>query len=252
MTATASSVARQAARALLAGIAVVALVAVDAHAADAPLPVGTSSSASAGADRYADFVTEAASRFGIPARWIESVMRAESLGDATATSPKGAMGLMQIMPQTWADLRARYALGANPYDPHDNILAGAAYLRELYDRYGADGFLAAYNAGPGRYEEYLATGRAIPSETVTYIARVSSLIGEGSAHGLGFATPSSSFWTASSLFIVRGESKAVVAQTAAIMPVDRTLAAQQLQRFSRLAPQSTGLFVPLSRNGAQP
>ena len=59
---------------------------------------------------------------------------------------------MQIMPQTWAELRARYGLGTDPYDPHDNILAGAAYIRELHDRYGAPGFLAAYNAGPGRYE----------------------------------------------------------------------------------------------------
>jgi hypothetical protein len=252
MTATASSVARRAARALLAGIAVVALVAVGAHAADAPLPVGTSPSASAGAGRYADFVTEAASRFGIPARWIQSVMRAESLGDATATSPKGAMGLMQIMPQTWADLRGRYALGANPYDPHDNILAGAAYLRELYDRYGPDGFLAAYNAGPGRYEEYLATGRTLPPETLTYIAHVTSLIGEGSAHGVGLATSSSSFWATSRLFIVRGESEAVVAQTTTAVPVDRTPPVQRPQLSFRLVSQSAGLFVPLSRKGAQP
>ena len=68
---------------------------------------------------------------------------------------KGAMGLMQIMPKTWTELRARYGLGANSYDPRDNILAGAAYIRELYDRYGAPGFLAAYNAGPGRYERHL-------------------------------------------------------------------------------------------------
>ena len=72
------------------------------------------------------------------------------------------MGLMQIMPRTWAELRARYGLGADPYDPHDNILAGAAYIRELHDRYGAPGFLAAYNAGPGRYERHLATGRPLP------------------------------------------------------------------------------------------
>ena len=46
------------------------------------------------------------------------------------------MGLMQIMPKTWAELRARYGLGADPFDPRDNILAGAAYIRELHDRYG--------------------------------------------------------------------------------------------------------------------
>src|SRR3546814_3022380 len=83
-------------------------------------------------------------------------MRVESRGDVRAVSPKGAMGLMQLMPDTWASLRVRLGLGANPYDPRDNILAGAAYLREMHDRYGSPGFLAAYNAGPGRYEEYLA------------------------------------------------------------------------------------------------
>jgi len=74
-------------------------------------------------------------------------MHVESAGKVRARSRKGAMGLMQIMPGTWADLRARYGLGADPYDSHDNILAGTAYIRELYDRYGAPGFLAAYNAG---------------------------------------------------------------------------------------------------------
>jgi len=83
--------------------------------------------------RFAVFVAEAAQRFGIPATWIRVVMRAESFGEVRAISPKGAMGLMQIMPETWAHLRVRYGLGADPYDPHDNILAGAAYLRELYD-----------------------------------------------------------------------------------------------------------------------
>ena len=80
------------------------------------------------------------------------------------------MGLMQIMPQTWSGLRLRYGLGANPYDPHDNILAGAAYLRELHDRYGAPGFLAAYNAGPARYDDHLATGRPLPAETRAYVS----------------------------------------------------------------------------------
>src|SRR5216683_129537 len=51
-------------------------------------------------------------------------------------------------------LRLRYRLGRDPRDPHDNILAGAAYLREMHDRFGAAGFLAAYNAGPGRYQDY--------------------------------------------------------------------------------------------------
>ena len=77
------------------------------------------------------------------------------------------MGLMQIMPKTYAELRARYHLGSNPYDPRDNILAGAAYLREMHDRYGSAGFLAAYNAGPDRYDEHLATGRPLRSRRRT-------------------------------------------------------------------------------------
>ncbi|MCF8481875.1 MAG: DUF3363 domain-containing protein [Rhodospirillum sp.] len=113
-------------------------------------------------DPYAGHIADAARRFGIPEAWIRAVMRFESHGDVRAISPKGAIGLMQIMPATWGDLRARHGLGGDPYDPRDNIMAGAAYLREMHDRYGSPGFLAAYNAGPGRYEEYRATGRPLP------------------------------------------------------------------------------------------
>jgi hypothetical protein len=129
------------------------------------------------ADPYAADIAEASRRFGIPERWIRAVMHAESGGGVHAVSPKGAIGLMQIMPDTWVGLRQRYRLGRNPYDPHDNVLAGAAYLREMYDRYGAAGFLAAYNAGPGRYAEYLATGRPLPAETLAYVAALAPLIG---------------------------------------------------------------------------
>src|SRR3546814_7092542 len=101
------------------------------------------------ADPHAGFVTEAARRFAIPELWIRAVMRVESRGDARAISPKGAIGLMQVMPATWTEMRTRYAIGPDPYDPRDNILAGAAYLREMTDRYGSPGFLASYNAGHG-------------------------------------------------------------------------------------------------------
>jgi soluble lytic murein transglycosylase-like protein len=98
----------------------------------------------------AEFVTEASKRFSVPEHWIRAVLHVESDAKQRARSSKGAMGLMQIMPKTWTELRARYGLGADPYDPRDNILAGAAYMRELYDRYGAPGFLAAYNGGGTR------------------------------------------------------------------------------------------------------
>nr|WP_237389013.1 lytic transglycosylase domain-containing protein [Acetobacter persici] len=122
------------------------------------------------------YVTEAATRMQIPSAWIAAVMQAESQGDVRAASPKGAMGLMQIMPDTWRDLRRTLNLGADPYDPHDNITAGAAYLRWLHNRYGDAGFLAAYNAGPGRYEELLRTSRALPDETKKYVTRVARLL----------------------------------------------------------------------------
>jgi len=127
-------------------------------------------------DAVRDHVEAAAARFDLPSDLIEAVIAAESGGRVRAVSPAGAMGLMQLMPGTWSDLRARLGLGADPFDPADNILAGAAYLRDLLDRYGAPGFLAAYNAGPARYEASLA-GRPLPLETRLYVVRLSGLRG---------------------------------------------------------------------------
>ena len=126
-------------------------------------------------------IAAAAHRFDIPEAWIAAVMRAESDGQATVDgepirSAAGAMGLMQVMPQTYAALRARYGLGADPYAPRDNILAGAAYLREMLDRFGVPWFLAAYNAGPTRLEAFLRTGRALPAETERYLAALAPRI----------------------------------------------------------------------------
>lgn len=127
-------------------------------------------------------IAAAAHRFDIPAAWIAAVMRAESGGQATVDgepirSPAGAMGLMQVMPQTYAALRVRYGLGTDPRSPRDNILAGAAYLREMLDRYGVPWFLAAYNAGPARLNAFLHTGRALPAETRRYLAALAPQIG---------------------------------------------------------------------------
>jgi membrane-bound lytic murein transglycosylase B len=85
-------------------------------------------------------------------------------------SRAGAMGLMQLMPGTWRDMRALLGLGPDPFDPHDNILAGAAYLRLMYDRFGYPGLFAAYNAGPGQYRASLGGGRRLPAETRAYVA----------------------------------------------------------------------------------
>jgi soluble lytic murein transglycosylase-like protein len=157
------------------------------------------------AETFTPFVAEAAGRFGLPAAWITAVLHAESAGDARAVSPAGAMGLMQLMPDTWSDLRQRLALGADPFDPHDNILAGAGYLRELLDRYGPTGFLAAYNAGPGRYEAHLRGDRALPAETLAYLAALAPRLytaGDMSAPADPLA------WRRATLFPARGSPAA--------------------------------------------
>lgn len=122
-------------------------------------------------DPHAAAIAEASARFAIPEHWIRAVMQAESAGDPRAVSHAGAMGLMQVMPGTWTVLREDHRLGADPFDPRDNIIAGTAYLRTMLDRYGTvGGMLAAYNAGPGRYDAYLSEGRRLPAETRAYVA----------------------------------------------------------------------------------
>lgn len=116
------------------------------------------------------YIPEAAERFGVPENWIRAVITAESGGDTKAVSPKGAMGLMQLMPGTWEDLRSAHALEADPFDPQANILAGTAYLKTLYDRFGYPNLFAAYNAGPTRFEDHLRTGKPLPDETRAYAA----------------------------------------------------------------------------------
>ena len=186
---------------LLSGLPIAASPILPAQAQTvAPVPAEAST-------QVAAFVTEASQRFGIPVAWIRALMRVESANDVRAVSPKGAMGLMQIMPDTWAELRARYGLGADPYDPRDNILAGAAYLREMHDRYGAPGFLAAYNAGPGRYDDYVASGRPLPAETVAYVAAITPLVGsEPLAQGVVVAAANPLEWTRAPLFVAHSYS----------------------------------------------
>ena len=132
-------------------------------------------------DRFAEFIAEASTRFAVPASWIRAVMQIESGGDPRATSPRGALGLMQLMPNTWVELSTRYGLGHDPFDPRENIFAGTAYLKDMHDRFGTAGFLAAYHAGPSRYEQHLETGKPLPSETTAYVAAVTPL--SDNAHG---------------------------------------------------------------------
>jgi D-alanyl-D-alanine carboxypeptidase len=128
-------------------------------------------------DPWGPHVREAAARHAVPERWIREVMRQESGGRAGTTSPAGAMGLMQVMPGTYDALRRRHRMGDDPYEPRDNIMAGAAYLREMHDRFGAPAFLAAYNAGPERVDAVLTGATVLPDETVGYLARVAPRLG---------------------------------------------------------------------------
>ena len=140
--------------------------------------------------RWDAFVAEAAKRFNVPQTWIRAVMLAESGGHTMLTetqamrSNAGAMGLMQLMPQTYDDMRKQYRLGGNPYDPHDNILAGAAYLSFLRARYGYPAMFAAYNDGPGNLEARMQNYGLLPAETRNYVAGVTNTILTGRAgHG---------------------------------------------------------------------
>jgi hypothetical protein len=96
---------------------------------------------------------------------------------------------MQVMPRTYLELRAKYGFGSDLFDPRDNILAGAAYLAEMFARYGSPGFLAAYNAGPRRYEEHLLGGRPLPAETTDYVARLAPELGFASVPAAGILAP---------------------------------------------------------------
>ncbi|MET4312755.1 lytic transglycosylase domain-containing protein [Bradyrhizobium sp. RT4b] len=192
---------------------------------------------------YAAFVTEASHRFAVPERWIRAVMQAESGGNAHAISPRGALGLMQIMPATWVELSVRYDLGIDPFDPHDNIMAGAAYLREMFDRFGSAGFLAAYNAGPKRYEEHLATGRALPDETQIYIATLAPSIGIEHRNSGGSVTRRLAAWQQAPLVVVRSKSLSADTNSASGVRTMNSSKAASRAGATALVPRATGLFV---------
>jgi len=231
---------------LLASVTALGMAAVAVHAQTAPLDLHAPS------DPYASLIAEAAQRFAIPVAWIRAIMRIESRGDRRAVSPKGAMGLMQLMPETWAALRARYGLGHDPYDPHDNILAGAAFLREMHDRYGSPGFLAAYNAGPGRYEDYRDRHRPLPAETVAYVAALVPFVGDGVIDGPVLVAASDPLsWTQAPLFITRSVSTEPASRATSKPQPNDTPAVVAVRDLSAIAPQSGGLFVSVSASGPQ-
>jgi hypothetical protein len=147
------------------------------------------------------------------------------------------------MPRTWADLRVHYGLGNDPYDPRDNVMAGTAYLRELFDRYGSPGFLAAYNAGPRRYEEHLTSGRALPLETRTYVAKIVPLLGGDEAKNTAVAVAETQSGDRSSLFVAPAVIKPPAKQSSANELTTLQPAGPAIVDLSAIAPQSDGLFV---------
>jgi hypothetical protein len=181
------------------------------------------------------YVAEASERFGVPVAWIEAVMRAESRGRThldgrPIRSSAGAMGLMQLMPATWAEMRARLGLGRNPDEPRDNILAGTFYLRLMYERFGYPGLFGAYNAGPARYAEHLRGARSLPRETVGYLASVAPQARQAPAPQVATALPvAPARAPAVGVFVIRREPPTEFASNTE-------------------APQPVSLFVTLSRD----
>lgn len=237
---------RRAALLLLSGLILVAPGASPAGAQQASVERSSRN------DPYGAYIAEAAQRFAIPVAWIRALMRVESANDIRAVSPKGAMGLMQIMPDTWGYLRARYRLGGDPFDPRYNIIAGTAYMRELYDRYGAPGFLAAYNAGPGRYDEFVANGRPLPAETRAYVAQLAPLVGgEASPTVVAVAAADPLAWTRAPLFIGAAERAPGAAPAQADAPSREGDTAAPPRDVAADANPTGGLFVS-RRDGAGP
>jgi len=191
-------------------------------------------------------VSEASHRFAIPARWIRAVIRVESGGHRRAVSPRRAMGLMQLMPQTWAGLRQRYGLGRDPFDPHDNILAGAAYLREMYDLFGSPGFLAAYNAGPRRYQAFRDHRMRLPAETRAYVARLAPAVAGGRVGGPPREASGGNPLVNAMLFVLHGGTHSESDPPAGGQQPSPTRRQETVADLTAITPRSTGLFVPIS------
>jgi len=188
-------------------------------------------------DRWQSFIEAASVRFRISPDWIRAVMARESAGltalhGAPIVSSAGAMGLMQLMPGTWSDMRARYGLGNDPFDAHDNVFAGTAYLREMFDRYGFPNLFAAYHAGPGRTDAYLSGRKPLPEATKTYL--------ESIVPGVKYQPETPSKAAPASLFFVRAENEKA--------PDENNNSSPGLENSDHDSPS---LFVPLSSSRPQ-
>ncbi|PAP92008.1 lytic transglycosylase domain-containing protein [Mesorhizobium wenxiniae] len=204
-------------------------------------------------DRFAAHIAEASQRFRIPQDWIRAVLHAESAQEIGAVSSAGAMGLMQIMPDTWDELRAHHRLGDDPFDPRDNILAGTAYLRAMLDRYGNVGaMLAAYNAGPGRYDEYLSTGRPLPAETRDYVAKLAPLLGGNPLPVRIETAPRPTNWRDAPLFIVPAGGVSPAGSLHPSSQSETRSTAGSARHDGTATAQPEGIFVAKSGGDSQP
>lgn len=142
-----------------------------AKSAASPSPgvsVGPTAAVLKGTGTYQAVIQQAAARHGVDPTLVRAVVSTESGGNPAATSPVGAMGLMQLMPATARSLGVEH-----PYDPRENIEGGTGYLASLTQQFGLEKGLAAYNAGPGTVTRY----GGIPPyrETQNYVNRVLKL-----------------------------------------------------------------------------
>ncbi|TIR52763.1 MAG: lytic transglycosylase domain-containing protein [Mesorhizobium sp.] len=205
------------------------------------------------ADPYAAHIAEASKRFGIPEHWIRAVLRVESAGNVRAISSAGAMGLMQVMPDTWAELRIRHRLGRNPYDPRDNILAGTAYLREMWDRYGdVAAMLAAYNAGPARYDEHRAKGRPLPAETRAYVASLAPALRGERPSKIAFAGARPLDWREAAIFVMRDDGAPSDKPAPPDRPPNDARSPVPATPAALTVARSESLFVARHSGGARP
>jgi hypothetical protein len=155
------------------------------------VPEGTV--ASRGRRAFVEVIRAAAERYGVDPRLIEAMVEAESAGNPTAVSPKGARGLMQLMPERAAELGVR-----NSFDPHQNVDGGVRHMRDLLQRFGGDVTLAlaAYNAGEAAVRSY---GGVPPfAETREYVRRIRAMYDAGvatAAKAVALVTPPQRVYT---------------------------------------------------------
>lgn len=232
---------------LLSGLSIASAWAVPAHAE------ATSTARSSSRTSHTAHITEASRRFGIPEDWIFAVLRAESGGNVRAVSSAGAIGLMQVMPDTWAELRARYDLGRDPYDLRDNILAGTAYLREMWDRYGdVAAMLAAYNAGPTRYDEHLSAGRPLPAETRAYVASLAPALRGKRPSKRASSDVSPQDWREAGIFVGREGGASVTEPALPDRSTSEVVSSVPATSEAMTAVQPEGLFVARDTAGDHP